>query len=519
MNRRSIVVLLVFVNITALAQNRPGFIYHYPSHQYTTGFDIGVLSQNRYLVYNYLHNDQLAGSYYLLSEDEQCLTILDSSLTSIDTTIYLNDTSSVYNHSYLDQETLGDTTYFLFAAHTKNSSGYSKYRPVNLVFFKMDFSYNLIKEQRMFAADTVGVLGYQGTDMSYNSRLGQFEIFFEKYDTVQQHSNIVLIRFDHSGNLQYYKEWQYTVHTPFLASISDFENLGHGKYLLSQRVVNDIYLIADTALNEIDTSYFKPEIRKLTTIRETDDSYILMGMSDGYKITSLEDGKLQYVFLELDKQSLHEKSRAKYKVQDTITFPRIESEVYRNSFYVLPDGDYLFACREVFYYPDGINGIRFTSIYRMDSMANIVWQYRMADTTFQENFGGSTLNPLPSTDEFLWHNAHYTHSATTNPGYTWVMKFKADGSTLKIGEYAQDGLKNFDLYPNPVKDRFMIVLPFIPEDQVEVRIMSITGKLLQQNTFVRKDNLLQITTNLNSGEYIVEVATRNYRTSRKLIVK
>lgn len=385
---------------------------------------------------------------------------------------------------------------------------------------KMDAAQNISQGKYLFDEDTLGVLLTGYLQMQFNARLNLFDLFLLQYDTTTYATDIALARFDRQGQLKYYKKWDYTVVTQKQPFASDFQDLGDGRYLLPMQVTNDIYVIADTAEPEIDTSYFKPDIRELHAIEEMDDSYILFGIADGAGIFSPIVSKLQYAFWELDKQTLQEKSRQVYKMKDTVDY-EIDALLYRDPFTVLDNGDYIFTSAEVYYYKGRNLFFSVLSIYRMDSLANKIWSYRVADTSSGESFATPSLSEIPgNSNKILWHNAYYSNSPTGQPGSSWVMKFDVDGSDFGIGLPEEKTAPPFSLYPNPASGRCMVLLPFLPDGPSTAKLYNLTGQLVHTQTFKTRDNLLKLELNaLPPGNYLLEVESGEYQASQKLVVE
>lgn len=511
-----------FFLITTYAQNRPGFMYSYPSHTYTWGINCKPLSNHHSIAYNYLSNNILSAGYFYLDSDQQCLSILDSTLSQIDTTIILNtDTSVSYIYTFASLCTIKDTAYFIFEAHPRGVDSITYFNPVNLVFFKMDEDYRLSPAKSLLPQDVSGIILSAGISLKRNPELDCLEYMYATVDTSdnKRYREVALIRMSYNGDLLYHKQWEYTAAPLEDPSITDFMRTDNGKYIVTQRTLSDIYFIADTSSNEVDSSAYKPNIRRLSTIRETKDSYILMGMSDGHPILSFTEGKMQYCFLELDKNTLQEKSRYVYKLKDTLKYD-IDSYIFRNGFEIINNNDYLFTTYEVYYIKPTSNAIFFCSIYCMDSLANLNWQYRIADTTYGEAFSAASLSAVPGSDDILWHNVNYAAGGPSDPGKVWVMKFKPDGSTFGLGvEEGPQLAQKFNLYPNPASDKFATLLPFIPSAEVEVQILSLKGEVLQRETYNQRDNLLEVQTSLPAGPYLVEVNTKGYHKTQKLVIR
>ncbi len=521
---RDINYILVFcINLICLilpAQNRPGFFYNYaPDFALAGGVDCSIIENERVMALTFLSNNPIAGKIH--RDDRQCLTFIDSALSGIDTTIYLNDdTSNTYIYSFNQHFRLGDTSYFLLdCINGDTSATVISRQPTNLLFFKMGPSRNFSKAKYIFKKDTLGILYSSGAQMVFNNRLGLFEMLLTVYDTSTVSLSVSLFRFNKSGNVKYYKEWDYAVQFAYPPFATDFEVVAPGKYLITQPNTNNIYFIADTAKSTIDTSFYKPDIREFWGIVKRSNSYMLFGISDGHSILSKKDGKLQYAFMEIDKQTLQEKSRTVYKMKDTLNY-NIEAEYFRNSLVQLVNGDYIIATSESLFSKSSSVQTRISSIYRMDSTANLIWSYRIIDSVFGERMGANSVVAIPNNpNRVLWNMTYYSNNPTGLPGNTWIMKVDIDGSNLGIGLREENLVKKFSLYPNPVQHKALILLPFLPSGETVVETYSIVGQLLNSHTFTQRDNLLKLDVDQPTGTYVLKVISGGYEATQQMVVE
>jgi hypothetical protein len=74
------------------------------------------------------------------------------------------------------------------------------------------------------------------------------------------------------------------------------------------------------------------------------------------------------------------------------------------------------------------------------------------------------------------------------------------------------------LYPNPASDFFMLRFDDVPQSEVLLRIFSLDGRLVQQQSIFNVNERVLLSENLSSGIYLVEIQFE-YRIERiKLLV-
>src|SRR5690606_2191449 len=154
------------------------------------------------------------------------------------------------------------------------------------------------------------------------------------------------------------------------------------------------------ALNEVDTAYTSDPIRGFFSITELDDAYLLFGNSDGFSYQSLQKGKAQYMFYELNKSDLSEKSRSVIKLKDTLVYDDLNIQVFPRHSVRLNNGDFVFTSMEHAQPPSGLPH-NFMGVYCVDSSYNVKWAYRLADTTHEESFGLPRLAKFPNNSSEL----------------------------------------------------------------------------------------------------------------------
>ncbi len=479
-----------------------------------------IIEGEKVLALTFLSNNPISGKIH--RDDRQCLTIIDSALSKVDTTIYLNDdTSSAYIFSFNQHERLDDTSYFVLDCIKADSSvSVISRQPTNLLFFKMDSSGSFTKAHYLFEKDTLGIMySAGGAPIKFNEKLKMFEMLVTIYDSSTISLSVALIRFNRAGRVKYFKEWDYVVQFAYPPFATDFEPVAPGKYLVTQPNTNNIYFIADTTKSTIDTSFYKPDIREFWSIVNRKNSYVLFGIADGHPIISRKDGKLQYSFMELDKQTLQEKSRTVYKMKDTLNH-NIEADYFRNSLVQLANGDYIITTSESLFSKSFSFQTRISSIYRMDSAANLIWSYRVIDSIYSERMGANSVVEIPNNpNRVLWNMSYYSNDPTGLPGNTWIMKVDIDGSNLGIGLREETTLQNFSLFPNPVENQTSILLPFLPTGDTEVGIYAINGQLLDTQIFEQRDNLLKLNLDFPKGSYVLKVINGSYEATQQIVVE
>jgi hypothetical protein len=516
----TLLTFLISLSISGFSQTRSGFIYNYFSeYDITASINCRPFIKGKTLVQNIVTDTAYINA--VGKNEKQWLTIVDSALSGIDTTIVLNDdTSAAYIYTYNQCLIQDDTAYFLLDCLERTPSGVSLNNPVNLLFVKMDKNYNFSSAKYLFEEDSLGVLlGRSYVNMKFDSNRNHFELMLMQRDTISLHHDPILVRFNRQGDLKYYKKWDYTALTQKLMYIRDFYNRGNGEYLLVQDITTDIYVIADTGKTEINSTYYKPEIRGLVSIVEKDNSLVLFGKSDGHKILSFKEGKLQYTILELDKNTLQEQKRLSYKVKDTLKY-EIEGQLLPDNIVALSDGSYLYTSREPHYFNGRNNSMVVSSIYRVDSSMNLIWSYKMADTLYNEIMGGSTIQAIPGNqNEVLWHCGVYVAQGNNTPTSTWLMKFNIDGSDLGVGLTEEEQIPEFSLYPNPASDVAFVLLPFVPSGASTIEIYDLKGQLVNSQTFTERDNLLKVGLNVPGGSYLLKVISGGYEATKQLVVE
>ena len=156
-----------------------------------------------------------------------------------------------------------------------------------------------------------------------------------------------------------------------------------------------------------------------------------------------------------------------------------------------------------------------------------------------EGFEVSFNNITTEGDNFIWHfgdgatsyEYNPTHIYTNADTYNVTLQALADDCTIeKVDEIVVNGEtvtsnievtnieKNFNIYPNPVRNNLNIDLNDLINTPVIVSIFDLSGKLiLTENLAVGASNLSLDMNGLDAGSYLVEILTDNNSLVQQLV--
>lgn len=512
MNKLAFLVLFALLKISILhAQQHPGFFFQDSSS--TSIINARVRSNGDIVATIGTSNSPVASPTNPMFQN---ISIVSSDLVKRDSIIWLSiDTSSKYQLVVSHQIIVNDTSYFLGLCFPRGNSTAA----TNIFTFYLTPQNTFSTAKYLFEQDTIGSLKYWGTtEIDYDNNSGLFELFECRYDSANSSRELFLLRFDKQGNLQKFKTWNYTYPwTQDMLQPWDSKRLANDNYLIVQRNEGDLFFLADPTRSEIDTAYFDDPTRAIYSVLEQKNSYLLFGASDGYDFQSLKDGKAQYVFWEIDKNNYSTVSRKVLRLRDTSTYS-ISLQFFPEPIKELDNGDYIFTGIEnCFRFDNGFTDI-FSAIYCVDSLYNVKWSYRVADTTYNDAFGLPKIEKIPNNpDEILWYS-RWGDQPLMPTSEVWMRKIKVDGSNLGIEALPLDERKNFALYPNPAKNSCEILLPFLPSQPITIKVININGEITAEHLHQEKSNLIQLSFDLPPGAYSLSLTSSEYQASQQLII-
>lgn len=485
-------------------------------YAYTSGVRLNSFSNGKTAIGTYSYSQLMVNA--VDTSGRIAWSIMDNQTMKLDTTIVIpSNTYAGYKLFFGQDLMVDDTLYYLLEKLPIVPAGVAVSQPKNFVFGKLDSNLNLSSIVEIFPNDTLGYLYSSNVNsIKYDNTSNLFEMFISLEDSLSGIVSLVLTKFDRRGKLNFFKKWDYDVVSQYDVLAKDFIKLADGRYLIVQDALTDVYFFADTSLPNISSSYFKPDIRQLHQVSDNGTNYQIFGISDGYPISSLNEGKLRYCFMELDKVSQNEVGRYEFKVPDTIGF-NISANFFKTPLIKYSGGVNVFASREV--YRDNQNNLTSRSkIYSLDDQANLLWKYSMFGDTTSTIFGWSKVFSIPSNQsEFLWMCSFVSDSP--NKSYTWIQRIFVDGRNLSVKDYPTELQSEFLIYPNPAQNHCDILLPFLPSTKVEVQITNMRGQVVLQKMHNQRDSLIRLKFDLPKGMYTVSVATKGYETSQQMVVE
>ncbi|MBK8415144.1 MAG: T9SS type A sorting domain-containing protein [Bacteroidetes bacterium] len=143
-------------------------------------------------------------------------------------------------------------------------------------------------------------------------------------------------------------------------------------------------------------------------------------------------------------------------------------------------------------------------------------QHRRAIQDWGNHLAISNTGEIYLTGIFQSPTVTFGSTTLTNAGASfdvWIAKLS---ELTGIHEHSQ--LATFLLSPNPASNQFSINLNGSFEN-AEVQITDVTGKEVFRNTFYENEQLILNTAELADGLYTVNITTREFTGSSKLIVQ
>lgn len=512
MNKLAFLVLFALLKISILhAQQHPGFFFQDSA---TTSVNTAQARSNGKIITAV----STSKTPWVSSADSTYhnISVVNDALNRRDTTLWIpNNLSGKYNIRITHQLIVNDTSYFLGLCWLRNKNTYA----TNLFTTYLTPQNNFGPVKYLFNDDTVGTFPYWGTtELAYDQSTGLFELMEMRYDSISSSRDLFLLKFDKQGNLNYFKTWDYTYQWSSRGlKPNDFQKISNTEYLVVQSGVYDNYFFADLNKSEIDTGYFTEPIHTLISIIEKKNSYLLFGISDvTYFQQGWHDVKARYAFWEVDK-NFNTISKKTIALKDTSTY-KFRIDYFSNPIRKMGNGDFIFTANEnCFRYDNGLTDV-FLGIYCVDSLYNLKWSYRIADTTYNDAFGLPRIEKIPNNpDEILWYS-RWGDQPLMPTSEVWMRKIKVDGSNLGIEALSLDERKNFALYPNPAKNSCEILLPFLPSQPITIKVININGEIAAEHLHQEKSNLIQLSFDLPPGAYSLSLTSSEYQASQQLII-
>jgi len=115
---------------------------------------------------------------------------------------------------------------------------------------------------------------------------------------------------------------------------------------------------------------------------------------------------------------------------------------------------------------------------------------------------------------------NFTPTVTGNYAVEVTLGSCVDTSTCTnviITNIDEVGMENINIYPNPTKDDINVELPLNEFTSVEVKIYSVTGKLVYKNAQHNVNKLVINTANWDKGLYFIQLISNNQTITKKII--
>ena len=479
------------------------------NRNYQFNHDLLKLSNGKYATLGIQYSGYGETYHSLDSTSHTILEVLSKNLTT--DTIYREYGQGVYKCRFNSVVEHNDTIYVLTELALKNDSVQST---KNFGVAKVGPNGNYYPPVPLFSADSMVVYDIRKSHLSY--RKGFFEFFGWRYDSIE-HYYPVLIQFSRSGELLHYQAWRSDEpRITKLEYLSDYEYLGNGRYLLADEGERDTdtYFIADTSKMLLETSFFRNDIEMGYDIVKHDSTYYLFSTTGPLVNNNFKD---HYAFWRMDSATEQMLSPIFYRNFDTVKYHVNVNPIIKEA--ALAFDDRLLFGSNMFYSerPSQNNQHLRWGINMIDTSGSLLWSWYEADSAKTYTSG---------VDRIIKLNQDYgavllgkTDKVTLN-GHPWIFLFKFDGSTFSLEEQKAAG-KPLEVFPNPVSGNEVISvrLPFLPDEDVAIKIFSTSGNLEQVYTHEEPTNLIRFKNSLKKGSYILQVKHRGYSESAKFLVE
>ncbi|WP_055443940.1 T9SS type A sorting domain-containing protein [Lacinutrix himadriensis] len=139
---------------------------------------------------------------------------------------------------------------------------------------------------------------------------------------------------------------------------------------------------------------------------------------------------------------------------------------------------------------------------------------------------GGTYQPVGNLADFNGEdpNGTWTLTFVDNAGgdsgalASWSLEVCSE-STLSVAEQVE--VEDFVIYPNPNRGTFNIKMNTVLEEDINLSVYDVRGRLVYDNRFVNSSNFNETVTlnNVQSGLYLVEIKTGNKAIIKKIIIE
>lgn len=175
--------------------------------------------------------------------------------------------------------------------------------------------------------------------------------------------------------------------------------------------------------------------------------------------------------------------------------------------------------------PEGIDVVSTYTIYEIDSLGNLVVENTVPGSIMQY----TVTNPSSPSAQYLvgidgMDDCGIVDKKSKGKGTLTVFSnpVREKATTTDISDNLNEGLYNFNIYPNPNNGRFQIDFDILKTNDIEINIYNSMGQVVYseiENSFEGKYSKNIDLNSLSRGIYLININSNNKLFSNKIIIK